>query len=413
MKDEPISKKYYLTEFQLIGISYETADVHTREKYSVAEERQDAFMDYLRSEGIRHGMIISTCNRTELYCFSEDPQRAIDLFVNGSRGNREEFDRVGFTKSGKDALEHLFRVCAGLESQIPGDFEIVGQVKKAFVKAKARHFSNGMLERMVNTAVFGSKRVKNETGFSTGASSVSYAAVRYIRDHFDAHVKVLLYGLGEIGRVTLENLSKHLPKDQITIINRNEERAADAASAYGIRHIPHPCLKAGISQHDILIVATGASAPIIFPEHFENPTTVLDLTVPSNVATATASLPHVTVVDVDALSKITLDTIQRRKGFIPHVEDIVRDTLADFMTWYHNRNLVPLVDQMRDELMLYFNELHQGLEICDQNLDLANRIINRLSGEIFGSGKTGAIAKCPVMMEAFKRRFQRELTSAK
>jgi glutamyl-tRNA reductase len=412
MTQTKVSENIYLSEFQLIGISYETADVHTREKYSVAAERQSAFMEYLRSEGIPHGMIISTCNRTELYCFTKNLNAAIALFVNGSRGSLEEFQQVGFTKTGKDALEHLLRVCAGLESQIPGDFEIVGQVKKAFVKARKMGFANGMLERMVNTAVHSSKRVKNETGFSTGASSVSYATVRYIRDQFPDNVKVLLYGLGEIGLVTLENLSKHLNREQITLINRNDEKAADVAAEYNVQHVPHSCLKNGINTHDILIVATGATSPILFPEHFDTQTTILDLTVPSNVAEKTGDLPHVSIVDVDALSQMTMNTIQRRRAFIPVVEEIVSENLADFYTWYHNRSLVPLVDAMRQELLTYFDEINEGERILTEDIALANRIINRLSGEIFKSGKAGA-TKCPVMMEAFKRRFHSELAAQK
>ncbi len=406
------SEKAYLADFHLIGISYETADVHTREKYSVAAGQQIPFIQYLQAEGIAHGMVISTCNRTELYCFADDRNLAVKLFVDGSRGNTAEFEQVGFVKSGKEALEHLFRVCAGLESQIPGDFEIVGQAKKAFIQAKKVGFANGTLERMVNAAVHGSKRVKNETGFSSGASSVSYATVRYIRDNFSTDSKILLYGLGEIGKVTLENLLKHIPAHQITIANRSIEKAEQFAARYGVSYIAQTDLEASIAQHHILIVATGAANPVLFPTHFgERDCTVIDLSVPSNVAEAVGALPNVTVLDVDALSQITSGNIARRKGFIPQVESIVQDELVEFFKWYHNRTLVPLIENMKTELFSYAKEIKASEELMEQDAALAERIINKLAGQIFNSGKS-TTTRCPMMMEAFKRRLARELEAA-
>ncbi|MCH8554890.1 MAG: glutamyl-tRNA reductase [Schleiferiaceae bacterium] len=401
----------FLSDFHLVGISYETADVQTREKYSVPSTEQEGFMTYLMSEGVSNGMIISTCNRTELYCFTPDVNRAVAGFVNRSKGNLQEFRQVGFVKTGKQALEHLLRVCAGLESQIPGDFEIVGQAKKAFVLAKKVGFANGILERMVNTAVHGSKRVKNETGFSSGASSVSYATVRYIRDTFTATAKVLVYGLGEIGKVTLENLLKHYPAQQISVANRNEEKAREFAEKYAVTHVSTEAFASKEVDFDILVVATGAAAPIFFEEHFttSQPQTIIDLSVPSNVSAGVSHLPNITLVDVDQLSQITMSNIERRRAFIPQVEAIVFDVLADFFKWYHNRMLVPLVEQMKTELQLYFNEMELSGNIMAQQ-ELAQRIVNRLAGEIFNSGKMGMQA-CPVMMQAFKKRFEFELTN--
>jgi glutamyl-tRNA reductase len=406
------SEQGYLSDFHLIGISYETADVHTREKYSVPADQQIPFMEYMMAEGIAHGMVISTCNRTELYCFSEDKELAVAQFVACSRGNANEFSQVGFVKSGKEALAHLFRVCAGLESQIPGDFEIVGQAKKAFIQAKKIGFANGILERMVNAAVHGSKRVKNETGFSSGASSVSYATVRFIRDNFAPNAKILLYGLGEIGKVTLENLLKHVPASQITLANRSFDKTQSFAAKYQVAAETQENLSTAIANHQILIVASGAANPVLFPIHFSNaPCTVIDLSVPSNVAEAVGAMPNITLVDVDTLSQITLSNIARRKAYIPQVESIVLDELVEFFKWYHNRTLVPLVDNMKNELFNYAKEIKESEQLMEQDAALAERIINRLAGQIFSSGKS-TTTRCPMMMEAFKRRLARELEAA-
>lgn len=369
-------------------------------------------MEYLMAEGVAHGMVISTCNRTELYCFAENIDHAVAQFVAGSRGNAAEFSKVGFVKSGKEALAHLFRVCAGLESQIPGDFEIVGQAKKAFVQAKKIGFSNGVLERMVNAAVHGSKRVKNETGFSSGASSVSYATVRFIRDNFAPSSNILLYGLGEIGKVTLENLLKYVPASQITIANRSFDKTETFAAKYQVAAVAQENLSAAIATHQILIVATGAANPVLFPPQFSaSPCTVIDLSVPSNVAATVGVMPNITLVDVDALSQITMSNIARRKEFIPQVEAIVMDELVEFFKWYHNRTLVPLVDNMKNELFNYAKEVKACEQLLADDAALAARIINRLAGQIFSSGKA-TTTKCPMMMEAFKRRLARELEAA-
>ncbi len=350
-------KKYHISRHQrflAIGLNYEKADAETRGKFSLVPEAAAALLEQARDEGIDGLLVISTCNRTELFGFAAAPQHLIRLLSTHTNGTPAEFDRVGYVFQNQEAIEHLFRVGAGLDSQILGDFEIIGQLKKAFVQAREHGLANAFLERLTNSVIQASKRIKSETGISTGATSVAFASVQYLLARVPdiAHKKIVLYGTGKIGRNTCENLVKHTGHNGITLINRTLERAEAVGGKFNLRVKPVEQLQAEIAASDVLIVATGAPVPTVTASHVpaDKPRWILDLTIPVNVAPEVGDLPGVTLVHLDRLSRITDDTLAQRQRYIPQAEAIIDEVRGEFNLWLESRRFAPVIKALKEKL---------------------------------------------------------------
>lgn len=350
-------KKYHISRHQrflAIGLNYEKADAETRGKFSLVPEAAAALLEQARDEGIDGLLVISTCNRTELFGFAAAPQHLIRLLSTHTNGTPAEFDRVGYVFQNQEAIEHLFRVGAGLDSQILGDFEIIGQLKKAFVQAREHGLANAFLERLTNSVIQASKRIKSETGISTGATSVAFASVQYLLARVPdiSNKKIVLYGTGKIGRNTCENLVKHTGHNGITLINRTLERAEAVGGKFNLRVKPIEQLQAEIAASDVLIVATGAPVPTVTASHVpaDKPRWILDLTIPVNVAPEVGDLPGVTLVHLDRLSRITDDTLAQRQRYIPQAEAIIDEVRGEFNLWLESRRFAPVIKALKEKL---------------------------------------------------------------
>jgi len=214
MEDYHISRGKH---FYTIGLSYKKADADIRGHFSLTEEAKENLLIQAGREGIDGILLTSTCNRTEIYGFAEHPFQLIKLLCEHTHGTVEEFEKVAYVYKNKQAIAHIFRVGTGLDSQILGDFEIISQLKVAFVRSKNLGLVNAFLERLVNAVIQASKRIKNETEISSGATSVSFASVQYILKNIEnvSEKNILLFGTGKIGRNTCENLVKHTRNNHI------------------------------------------------------------------------------------------------------------------------------------------------------------------------------------------------------
>ena len=175
MKDYPISKP---NSFYTIGVSYKKADAIVRGKFSLDGKAMDSLLIRAKGQVMEGLLATSTCNRTELHGFAQHPFQLIKLLCDHSQGSLEEFQEVAYVYKNKEAIEHIFRVGTGLDSQILGDFEIVGQLKQSFGRSKKIGLANPFIERLCNSVIQASKRIKNETGISSGATSVAFASVQ-------------------------------------------------------------------------------------------------------------------------------------------------------------------------------------------------------------------------------------------
>ncbi|WP_062057222.1 glutamyl-tRNA reductase [Aquimarina longa] len=342
------------TNFYTIGLSYKKADAEIRGHFSVTDEAKEGILQQAKQEGIEALLVTSTCNRTEIHGFAQHPFQLIKLLCEHTHGTVEEFEKVAYVHKNSKAIAHLFRVGTGLDSQILGDFEIISQLKKSFRASKNTQVTNPFLERLINAVIQASKRIKNETEISSGATSVSFAAVQYIlaRVPYVSDKNLLLFGTGKIGRNTCENLVKHTKNDHIVLINRTKLKAEKIAGKFNLVVKDYANIQSEIKNSDVLIVATGAQKPTISKEliHSDKPLLILDLSIPRNVALDVTELPNVTLVHLDDLSKMTDKTLQRRKEFIPQAEEIIEEIKSEFNDWLETRKFAPTIRALKNKL---------------------------------------------------------------
>lgn len=341
--------------FYNIGVSYKKADAETRGKFSVTKENQIALLQAAKNKGVSGVFIISTCNRTEVFGFVNRPCLLIELLCDFSEGNSQEFREISTVFKDQAAINHLFRIGTGLESQILGDYEIVGQLRQSFRVAKENKTTNAFTERLVNSVLQASKRVKNETKLSSGTTSVSYAAVQYIiRNLSDYNSKnILVYGLGKMGGNTCKNLAEYTENKSVCLINRTEEKATEFVKDHlSIRKSVIGNLKDEIAKADVLIVSTGADKPTITEEHLVDgkEILILDLSMPENVAHCLTYKKNVTLVNIDELSRVTDETLAKRLAEIPYAEDIIDTHKLEFNDWLNQRRFTPAIAALKKSL---------------------------------------------------------------
>jgi glutamyl-tRNA reductase len=340
--------------FNVIGISYKNANTSVRGMFSLSLDLSKLLIQESLNEGIDNLIVNSTCNRVEIYSSSSDINLLIKLLCKYSRGTIRDFKKYGYTIEGAEAINHIFKVGTGLDSQILGDFEIITQLNNSFLRSKKLHAINPSFERLFNMVKHASKRIKNETKISSGATSVSYAAVRYILDNIKnlKSKKILLFGTGKIGRNTCENLVKHTSNKHITLINRSEEKARLIAGKFEVLAKNISDLNNQISKADILIVATSSNKPTVLKEMVSKSKslTILDLSVPKNVEDELNSFKNIDLLDLDYLSTLTNKTLENRKKFIPNAEKIIKEITEDYYLWVETRKFAPTVNALKIKL---------------------------------------------------------------
>lgn len=342
------------TTFYAVGLSYKKADADIRGKFSLDDHSKTTVLEQAKSEGIESLIVTSTCNRTEIYGFAQHPFQLIKLLCDNSNGTVEEFQKVAYIYKNQEAVSYMFRVGTGLDSQILGDFEIISQIKSAFAESKSHNLVNAFLERLVNAVIQASKKIKNETEISSGATSVSFASVRYIFDNVEdiANKNILLFGTGKIGRNTCENLVKHTKHEQITLINRTKDKAEKLARKLDVVVKDYADLQLEIRKADVLVVATGAQNPTVDKAilNLNKPLLILDLSIPKNVNENVKNIEGVTLVHMDHLSQMTDETLENRKKHIPAAEAIIEEIKDEFIAWTKQRKFAPTIHALKQKL---------------------------------------------------------------
>ncbi len=347
-----------ILRFFVAGINYKKTDASMRGQFAVSPDNYERILSQSPDCGVNEMFILSTCNRTEIYGITSDPLLLIDLLCQHTEGDRNTFRSMAYTKCGVEAIEHLHHVSAGLDSQILGDYEIVGQLKQAVKFAKDRSRVGGFIERLVNSVLQSSKTIKNNTILSGGTVSVSFAAVQYIRQHVkdQGNKKVLLAGIGKIGRNTCRNLVDYLQVKEITLINRTDEKSEQLAAELGLRFAPFSSFHQEVKEADIIVASTNAPNPIIFKTDIAGAgeKTLIDLSIPYNIDPAARELPGVRLVNVDELSKLKDNTLNKRKAEVPKAKAIIDEHIREFVEWYEMRKYVPVLIAVKTKLQ----ELH-------------------------------------------------------
>ena len=381
-----------LEDFTAIGINHWDAPVEVRERFSLNEEKKSLLLEGASREGIRSLFVVSTCNRTEIFAQGVTSNELTRLLTAYSNGSLDEFHNYGFEYEGYRAVKHLFKVATGLDSQILGDLQIVKQVKEGYEFSSSREMVSSELHRLIQHVFRAHKRSRNETSLGHGAATVAYAAVKFAIRTFDNLVNknILLVGTGKIGKVTCKNLV-NLGASKLTLINRTRDRAEFVADKFNLEVADMNQLPEQIAEADLVIVATGASDPVIRPEHMlpsiQSPKfkVMLDLSVPRNIDPKVATLDFVDVANMDMLSDVTDEAYKNREKEIPLVKKIIEDEIANYKLWLEEQRVVPTIKALthkfesirEDELNFFRNKIQT--DDFEKIENLTRRIVNKLA----------------------------------
>jgi len=378
-------------KFFIIGINYKNANESIRGDFNLNKTATINLLKDAQVQKINNLLVFSTCNRTEIYGSTPQADILKKLLYKYSKGKESRFKKLGYTKENLEATRHLFRVGVGLESQILGDFEVIGQLKKSFAYSKKYGVANGFLEHLINSVIKVSKKIKRETKISTGTTSVSFAATQYIIKKFTdlSNVNIVLFGGGKIGYNTCKNLIKNNRQNNITLINRTHKKAQKIAKELNIKIEKIQDLKKVIANTEVLIVATGATENTIKKEHItaNKNLLILDLSIPSNVDKNIKDLNNVEWITLDKLSQIINQTFINRKKDIPLAEKFLMEEEQDFLEWMDNRKFSKTLENFKEQLLSAqienFNTRRNKKIINNENpLEIANLLSQKITNKI-------------------------------
>lgn len=350
-----------LDTFRAISLSHKTAPLTVRERVALTEAESKQLMLRLRDFfGLADVLILSTCNRTEVYYAGDQNVSAeiarLLLIEKGLTDTDDYLPYFQFFDVHDAAVRHLFEVCVGLHSQVVGDMQIPNQVKQAYQWSADAQMAGPFLHRLMHTIFFTNKRVAQETAFRDGAASVSYAAVDLI-DELTGHQtnpSVLVVGLGEIGADVCENLAAR-KLTNITLCNRTHARTTELAQAHGFRTADFADLTTEISRADVVISSVQRDEPLITPELLAGLNVLtykyfIDLAVPRSVDAAIEQIPGVLVYNIDHIRSRADEALSRRLAAVPQVEAIVTQAIAEFSDWSKEMVVSPTINKLKNAL---------------------------------------------------------------
>lgn len=349
-------------ELVVVGLSHKTAPVTLREKIAFTrEEAEEVLRDASRNGSIPERMLLSTCNRTELYALAEHEAMGREHFLDvvrrrrGIELGREE--RCLYTYAGGEMVAHLFRVASSIDSMIVGEVQILGQVHDAYEIARRSGTTGPLMHRLLDAAFRVGKRVRSETEIAIGAVSVSSAAVTLAGKIFTdlSERTALLVGSGETGELAALNLREQ-GIARLLVTNRTFSHAEELAGRLQATAVPFEEIGSAMASCSVVISATASTAPVIGADlvrrvqHARQNRALLliDIAVPRDVDPAAGGLPNVFLYDIDALDQLVRQNIGRREREIPKVEAIIRQELESFLRWYTGLEVTPLIRGLRD-----------------------------------------------------------------
>ncbi|MCE0827000.1 MULTISPECIES: glutamyl-tRNA reductase [Buttiauxella] len=383
-----------------LGINHKTAPVSLRERVTFSPDTLDqALNSLLEQPMVQGGVVLSTCNRTELYLSVEEQEDLHEQLVrwlcNYHNLNEEEVRKSLYWHHDNDAVTHLMRVASGLDSLVLGEPQILGQVKKAFADSQKGHSLSSELERMFQKSFSVAKRVRTETEIGASAVSVAFAACTLARQIFESlsTVTVLLVGAGETIELAARHLREHNVQKMI-IANRTRERAQVLADEVGAEVISLSDIDSRLQEADIIISSTASPLPIIGKGMVERalkarrnqPLLLVDIAVPRDVEPEVGKLANAYLYSVDDLQAIIQSNLAQRKAAAVEAETIVAQESGEFMAWLRAQSATETIreyrtqaEQVRDDLAAKaIAALQQGADAETVLQDLAWKLTNRL-----------------------------------
>lgn len=368
----------------VIGVSHKSAPVKIREKLAFGNEDANRLaQSILKKKYFKEVLVLSTCNRTEIYFIASEicANGAFKVISNSLPVAKEDPESVKnylYFYFHKEAIQHLFRVVAGLDSMVLGEYQIVAQVKDAFTNAEENKTIGRVFKRLFHKAFESGKNVRTKTEMNKGAFSVSYAAVEKCYQQFPdlADRNILLIGAGDTGELVIKNLAKKGCKN-ISIVNRTYEKSEELALAYNGTAIPYENMMKGIHDAEIIVSSVSTKKPLFDSEtilpHINGHERIMmiDLGVPRNIHPDVGQIPKVNLLNVDDLHEVVALNAERKNEYVSAAENIVDEKVEEFTEWLTVQNLAPAIANINKMVAHFFDEEREHLQLILSKEDLA------------------------------------------
>jgi glutamyl-tRNA reductase len=339
----------------VVGINHRGASLDIRERLAYrTSEVAPALTGLTASTEARESVLLSTCNRTEVYVVENDADAVPFVWAALSERLGQDASAFGYVRRDKEAAAHLFRVASGLDSMVLGEAQIQGQVRDAWDQCRAH--SGPVLNRLFQTALGVAGRVRNETSVSRGAASVSSAAVQLAKQIFGslAGKRAMVLGAGEMAELALECLADQGVRTSI-VANRTYERAVEVAERHGAVAMHYDECWAALSSVDVLVCSTAAPRAVVFVEHVrpalgargDRPLCILDIALPRDVDPSVGELENVFLYNLDDLQAVVSANLERRRAELPTAEELIGGEVARYWDWVAGLSAVPVLAEMR------------------------------------------------------------------
>ena len=348
--------------FKAVSLSFKKAPLAIRELLSLDEAACRRFLHTLHNElGLSDVLVLSTCNRTEVYYAAEDDHSREIILALGALKARADIGQFlpyfDLLPDADAAVQHLFEVAMGLDAQVVGDMQISNQVKTAYQWSADADAAGPFLHRLLHTIFFTNKRVQTETSFRDGAASVSYAALELVEELTAdvANPKVLVVGLGEIGADVCRHLSASKSFGEVTLCNRTRAKAEELAAECNMRIVEFEDLVPALKEADVVISSINRAEPFFTKELAENLDVLsfkflIDLSVPRSIAAEVEQVPGVLVYNIDAIQSKASAALQTRLAAVPQVRAIIAESIAGLNDWAKEMMVSPLIQKMKASL---------------------------------------------------------------
>ena len=342
----------------VIGVSHHGAPLDVRERLAFRPHEVLPALEQLRdSAGVLEGVLLSTCNRTELYLVEGEEQSATAGWALLSDRLGEAASGYGYVRRDREAAAHLFRVAAGMDSMVVGEAQIHGQVRDAW--ETSRPASGAVLNRLFQSALLVGGRVRSETALGHGAMSVSSAAVQLAKKIFGSlnGRRAMVLGAGEMAELALASL-QHEGVRAAVVANRTFERAEVLATRYGATAVHYEAAWSALAEVDLLLCSTAAPRPVVTVERVreavdrrgDRPLCILDIALPRDVEPPVGKLANVFLYDLDDLRTMVNASVERRRGELPAAESVITEEVEKFWQWVAGLAAVPVLTQFRQEM---------------------------------------------------------------
>lgn len=406
------------------GLNHKTAPITLREKFALsAEDAQHALQSLVSQFNVQEAALLSTCNRLELYCYSEDPQQIRDWFSQQHNIDHEQLDNHLYCYHGKDAVNHMFRVASGVDSMVIGEPQILGQLKSAYRQAHDTGTLGAHLERLFQYTFAITKRIRHDTCLGVHPVSIAFAAVNLAKRIFSDFTKcrVLMVGAGE----TIELVARYFAENNVSkmmIVNRNVDKAKDFAEQYNAELLSFHDLPEALPKADIIVSATASTLPLIGKGMVERalkvrkrrPMVMLDLAVPRDIEPEVEALDDVYLYNLDSLEAVIAENNKHREQAAHQAEAMIMQHSDHFMGVLRSLDSVNTICDYRKKVMEARDEclqnaikhLNNGMppeEVLEHLAHaLSNRIMHQPSVQLREAGVAGDKALIAAMRQLFE-----------